>query len=137
MSKLKRLKMKFNGEAVAEIDIRASYLTLFYAWHGQQLDPTSDPYRLPGLGAAGREVAKLWMVATFGSPKPISRWPTKLLEGYEEDHGRKLDRKLYSVKLIREKALLLHPLIARWGEPIGGRVRSWADLMYLESVVIT
>ena len=137
MSKKARLKMKFNGEAVAEIDIRASYLTLFYAWHGRHLDPSSDPYRLPGLGKDSREVAKLWMVATFGSPKPITRWPTALLKEYEEDHGKELDRKLYAVKLIREKALLLHPLMALWGEPLGGRVRTWADLMYLESVVIT
>ena len=34
MSKKARLKMTINGEAVAEIDIRASYLTLFYGWHG-------------------------------------------------------------------------------------------------------
>jgi hypothetical protein len=136
MSKLKRLKMKFNGEAVAEIDIRASYLTLFYAWHDAQLDLSSDPYRLPGLAKDSRGVAKLWMVATFGSPKPITRWPTALLKKYEEDHGKELDRKLYAVKLIREKALLLHPLMALWGEPLGGRVRTWADLMYLESVVI-
>ncbi len=136
MSKLKRLKMTINGEAVAEIDIRASYLTLFYGWHRKQLDLSSDPYRLPGLGVAGRDVAKLWVVATFGSPKPITKWPTALLKGYEEDHHRKLDRTRYTVKLVREKAILQHPLIARWGEPIRGRVRTWADLMYWESVVM-
>ena len=135
MSKKARLKMKFNGEAVAEIDPGASYLTLFYAWHGAQLDLSSDPYWLPGLGAA-RDVAKLWMVATFGSPKPISKWPTALLKGYEEDHGKKLDRTRYPVAFVREKALLQHPLMARWGEPVRGRVRTWADLMYWESVVM-
>jgi hypothetical protein len=85
LSKRARLKMTFNGEAVAEIDIRASYLTLFYGWYGEQLDFNSDPYRLPGFGAAGRDAVKLWMVATFGSPKPISKWPTALLKEYEED----------------------------------------------------
>ena len=40
MSKKARLKMTINGEAVAEIDIRASYLTLFYGWHRKQLDLT-------------------------------------------------------------------------------------------------
>jgi hypothetical protein len=46
MSKKARLKMTFNGEAVAEIDIRASYLTLFYGWFGAQLSipiRTSSP----------------------------------------------------------------------------------------------
>jgi hypothetical protein len=136
MSKKARLKMTINGEAVAEIDIRASYLTLFYGWHGEQLDLNSDPYQLPGLGPGGRDIAKLWMVATFGSPKPITKWPSALLKGYEDDHKKKLDRKRYSVKSVSEKALLQHPLIARWGEPRKGRVRTWADLMYWESVVM-
>jgi hypothetical protein len=137
ISKKARLKMTINGEAVAEIDIRASYLTLFYGWHGQQLDFNSDPYLLPGLGVAGRDAVKLWMVATFGSAKPISKWPSTLLKEYEEDHHAKLDRKRYPVKLVREKALLQHPLIGRWGEPRKGHVLTWADLMYWESVVIT
>jgi hypothetical protein len=47
--------------------------------------------------------------------------------GYEEDHKKKLDRKRYPVK---------HPLMARWGKPRKGRVRTWADLMYWESVVM-
>jgi hypothetical protein len=77
---------------LAEIDIRASYLTLFYAWHGRQLDLTSDPYALPGLGPSGRDVAKPWMVATFVGPKPVSKRPAALLKNYEEDHHKKLDR---------------------------------------------
>jgi hypothetical protein len=136
LSKKARLKMTINGAAVAEIDIRASYLTLFYAWHGAQLDLSSDPYELPGLGQAGRDAAKLWMVATFGSPKPISKWPAALLKGYEDDHQEELDRKRYSVKHVREKALLKHPLMERWGQPHNGRIRTWADLMHDESVVM-
>jgi hypothetical protein len=135
LSKERRLKIKFNGEAVAEIDIRASYLSLFYAWHGSQLDLTSDPYDLPGFGLAGRDAVKLWMVATFGSPKPISRWPAALLKDYEEGH-KELDRKVYSAKKVREAALLTHPLMERWGQPHKGRIRTWADLMYEESVVV-
>jgi hypothetical protein len=136
MSKKRRLKMTINGEAVAEIDIRASYLTLFYGWFGKQLDFNSDPYLLPGFGVAGRDAVKLWIVATFGSPKPIKKWPAALLKGYEEDHRKKLDRKRYSVKLVGEKALLQHPLIGRWGERRNGRVLTWADLMYYESKVM-
>jgi hypothetical protein len=136
LSKKARLKMTFNGEPVAEIDIRASYLTLFYGWFGRQLDFNSDPYVLPAFGKAGRDAVKLWMVATFGSSKPITRWPTALLKEYEEDHLKKLDRKRYPVKLVREKALLQHPLMARWGELRKGRSRTWADLMYYESVVV-
>jgi len=136
MSKKARLKMTFNGEAVAEIDIRASYLTLYYGWFGRQLDFNTDPYLLPDFGQAGRDAVKLWMVATFGSSKPISKWPAALLKEYEEDHHEKFDQKRYPVKLVREKALLQHPLMARWGELRKGRNRTWADLMYYESVVM-
>jgi hypothetical protein len=53
-----RLKMTINGEAVCELDVRASYLTILHAQNGQPLDPANDPYELSGLGEAGRDVVK-------------------------------------------------------------------------------
>src|SRR5262249_51457181 len=44
MERGERLRMTINGEAVCEIDIRASYLTIFHAWHNQELDASRDPY---------------------------------------------------------------------------------------------
>src|ERR1700675_3058858 len=70
-----RAAMTINGEPVAEIDIRASYLTIFLSLHGIQLDTESDPYELEGLGLSDRSAVKAWMVATFGNTKPIRRWP--------------------------------------------------------------
>ena len=67
MSAEQRLKMTINGDPVAEIDIRASYLTIFLSLHGIQL-PEDDPYELPGLGPEHRDAVKAWMVATFGNP---------------------------------------------------------------------
>jgi hypothetical protein len=72
-----RLNMTINDEPVAEIDVRASYLTIFLALHGIQL-PEGDPYELPGLGPGHRNAVKQWMVATFGSSKPIVRWPQRM-----------------------------------------------------------
>jgi hypothetical protein len=40
----KRLEMTINGEAVAEIDIRASHLTIIHTKLGQPLSRDSDPY---------------------------------------------------------------------------------------------
>lgn len=131
-----RLRMTINGEAVSEIDIRASYLTLFHAMHGKQLDLAADPYTLPGFGGDGRDIVKLWMVATFGSTKAIRRWPTDLLKDYEEQHGKQLDRITYPVSVVRTKALAAFPLLDHWGEVRDGRVCSWADLMYRESEVV-
>jgi hypothetical protein len=133
----KRRKMTINDEPVAEVDIRASFLTIFHAWHGVQLDPEKDPYELQALGNASRDVVKLWMVATFGAGKTLVRWPSELVEDYNNDHPRApLDRKRYTVSRVRESLVAKYPLLARWGEPIAGRARTWADLQYDESVVI-
>jgi hypothetical protein len=39
----------------------------------------------------------------------------------------------YPIKVIREKAVQAHPLLARWGEPTGP---DWAYLMFTESVAM-
>ena len=40
------------------------------------------------------------------------------------------------MKVIRAKVLERHPLLARWGGEIRGRVQGYGDLMYLESEAI-
>jgi hypothetical protein len=132
----KRLGMTINGSPVVEIDLRASYLTIFHAWHGVQLDLGKDPYVIPGLGAEARDIVKLWVAATFGNTTPLIKWPSDLLKDYEEAHGHPLDRKRYTVAKLRDKIIAYHPILERWGQPIDGRVRTWADLMFAESEVI-
>jgi hypothetical protein len=120
--------MTINGEPVAEIDIRASYLTIFLSLHGIRLD-TKDPYELPGLGEEHRNAVKAWMVATFGNAKPIRRWPPQMLQKTPE-------LKQHRVSAITEAALAHYPALRSWGQPLKGRVHSWADLMWLESTVM-
>ena len=133
----KRLEMTINGSPVVEIDLRASYLTIFHAWHGVQLDREKDPYVIPGLGEEARDIVKLWVAATFGSAGPLRKWPKDLLRDYEAEHGHPLDRKRYSVAKLRELIITHHPLLGQWGQPLkDGRVRTWADLMFDESRVI-
>jgi hypothetical protein len=59
----------------------------------------------------------MWMVATFGSTQPLSRWPRELLRNYADENGKAFDRKKYTVKLVGEKAVGKHPLMAQWGQP--------------------
>jgi hypothetical protein len=127
-----RLKMKLNGEAVAEVDIRASYLTILHALHDQQLDLDRDLYNLPGFGQKGRHAVKMWVVATLGSGKPIERWPKELIADYEDENGP-FDRRTYSAKRVGQAVTKQYPLIAQLQEPIRGRVRGWPDFMFLES----
>ena len=131
-----RLEMTINDSPVVEIDLRASYLTIFYAWHGMQLDPLKDPYVVPELGEEARPIVKLWVAATFGNTAPLRKWPSDLLKNYEEEHKRPLDRKRYSLSRLREKVVAHHPILDLWGKPMHGRVRTWADLMFDESRVI-
>jgi hypothetical protein len=132
----KRLQMTINDSPVVEIDLRASYLTIFHAWHGVQLDADTDPYVIPEFGAEARDVVKLCVAATFGSITPLRKWPSDLLKNYEKENKRPLDRKRYPVAKLREKIIDRHPLLDRWGKPLDGRVRTWADLMFDESRVI-
>src|ERR1700747_108361 len=107
MSGDKRLNMTIDGEPVAEVDIRASYLTIFLSRRGVQL-PDGDPYELPGLGSEHRAAVKAWMVATFGNSKPIGRWPPRMLQKSPE-----LNK--YRVKDITKDALTKYPALETWG----------------------
>jgi hypothetical protein len=123
-----RLRMTINGERVCEIDIGASYLTIYHAHCGAPLDRGRDPYELPGLPAEARGVIKLWFVATFGNNGHLDRWPREIASGYREAHGHPIGKR-YPLKRIREKALQQFPLLEQWGTDGFG----WADLMFIES----
>ncbi|MET4425674.1 hypothetical protein [Bradyrhizobium sp. RT3a] len=128
MSAEKRLKMTISGEPVAEIDIRASYLTIFLSLRGIQL-PEGDPYELPGLGPEHRSAVKSWMVATFGNSKPIVRWPPRMLQKSPE-------LKQHRVSTITKAALTKYPALETLGEPLSLGTYGWAGLMWFESGVM-
>jgi hypothetical protein len=129
MSGEKRLKMTIDGEAVAEIDIRASYLTIFLSMRGVQL-PVGDPYELPGLGPEHRDAVKQWMVATFGNSKPIVRWPLRMLKDQPE-------LKKHRVADITKAALARYPALETVGQPLSHSTHGWAGLMWHEANVMS
>ena len=124
--------MTINGEPVCEIDIRASYLTIYHSWFGQELDLTRDPYVLSGLGMEARDVVKLWFVATFGSDGHLTRWPTEIVAEYRDKTGGRKLGKDYPLKVVREKAIEAFPVLAKCGQERNG----WAKLMWEESVAM-
>ncbi len=128
-----RLRMTINGDPVCEIDIRASYLTIFHALHGKQLDPARDPYDIPGLGLEARDVVKMWVTATFGNNAPITKWPRDLVADYKERTGHKLGKR-YAASKVAESVLQQFPLLAQLvDKPENG----WAKLMYIEAQAMT
>jgi hypothetical protein len=130
MDRSDRLRMKIGGAHVCEIDIRASYLTIFHALYGKPFGLSSDPYDLPDIGPEGRDVVKMWITASFGNNAPINRWPTELVAKYRERTGKKLGKR-YSAAKIGELVVQSIPLLAKLGEH-KNRI-GWAELMYLES----
>lgn len=143
VDKSARLEMKIDGEPVVEIDIGSSYLTIFYAWNDEQLDPEKDAYKdILGDTEVDRVVAKAWINASFGNAALLSRWSKDLKKDVADKLDDKgiartaFDPKRYPMKMIKERVLQRHPLLERWGGQIRGRVRDWGDLMFVESQVI-
>jgi hypothetical protein len=128
-----RLKLAINGEAVAEVDVRASFITILYAMHKLHFD--GDPYVVSGLGSEGRQAVKMFVAATIGNGAPIERWSRKHAKDFFEDTGLRL-RKRWPLSLVAQSTLEKHPLLRRLNEPINGRKRDWSDLMWIESQAI-
>jgi hypothetical protein len=135
MESADRLNMTINGEAVCEVDIRASYLTIFHALHDEPFDATNDPYDVPGLGPEARDIVKMWVTASFGNNAPIERWPREVVRKYRERTGKTLGKE-HSARKIGEKVMQKFQLLARLGHPVRGQECGWAQLMYIESQAI-
>jgi hypothetical protein len=130
MPRDERLRMTINAEAVCEIDIHASYLTLYLAWHNKALE-RPDAYVLDGLGKDAREAVKAWFTITFGKEKLCERWSPKAKENYKKRTGRDLNE--YPARVICDIALQTYPPMQVWGMKNG---HSWAKLMWIESVAM-
>ena len=128
-----RLKLTINGEAVAEVDVRASFITILYAMHKLEFD--GDPYVISDLGSEGRQAVKMFVAATIGNGAPIEKWSRKHAKDFFEDTGLKL-RKSWPLSLVAQATLKKHPLLRKLDEPIKGRKRDWSDLMWIESQAI-
>jgi hypothetical protein len=132
LDRTERLKMTINDEPVCEIDVRASYLTIFHALYDEPFDPTNDPYDVRGLGPEARDVVKMWVAASFGNNAPITKWPKDHVREYREKTGKTLGKR-YPASKVGERVIQSFPLLRRLGEIVHGRERGWAELMYIES----
>jgi hypothetical protein len=125
-----RLKMTINGEAVAEIDVKASHLTIYHAKLKCPLSRESDPYERVG---ADRAVAKLWTVASFGNSSPATRWPPDMAKKFQENTGKEL-RAVAKATDIGKKMLKAFPVLRRLKEFKGMDI--WGDLQFIEAEAV-
>ena len=127
MNSQERALIKINQEAVTEIDINASYLTILHALKGIAMPEAEDIYAIGGLP---REVVKKWFSITLGSDAFHTRW----LKGNvgELKEAGVAHKSWMTVKAV-EKVVLEHfPLMRDWPKQ---QVR-WSNLMFIESEVI-
>ena len=125
LSELERLKMTINGEAVAEIDIKASFLTIYHAMVKHPLEGLGDPYA--AIADIDRSIVKLWTTISFGNSNPATRWPPKIAKDFKKETGKDL-RKVAKAKDIAQKMLETFPALKK----LERLSEVWAHLQYRE-----
>ncbi len=121
--------MTINGEPVAEIDIKASHLTIYHAMVGEPLDGLSDPYaRAVGVGI-DRDVAKRWCLESLGHGAPKTKWSSETVRDYREK-GQELPK----ARTVTKAMLEAFPALKKLEEH--RRDDLWADLQFKEAEAI-
>jgi hypothetical protein len=127
MNSQERASITINEEAIVEIDINASYLTILHALKGIAMPDEEDMYAIGGLP---REVVKKWFSITLGSDAFHTRWVKGNVAELKE--AEVAYKSWMTVKAV-EKVVLEHfPLMRDWPKQ---EVR-WSNLMFIESEVI-
>jgi hypothetical protein len=131
----KRHRMTIDGERVAEIDIKASQLTIFHKLVNEPLDLSSDPYARAGLE---RWTAKKWVVVSFGIGAPCRKGPQETLDDYEEyrrEHREQTGEELSDLPkagAVARKMLAAFPALKK----LGYDLELWGDLQYREATAV-
>jgi hypothetical protein len=76
-----RAAMLINGEAVVEVDVSASHLSIYVGLMGHDVSDGADLYVVEGID---REVVKAYVTASFGQGKLASTWPNEIDVDIEE-----------------------------------------------------
>lgn len=120
-----RQRITINGEPTAELDIRASNLTIYHGLLKEPFDPSRDPYEVEGFS---RDAVKVWFNVTFGNKNLIKRWPLETAAKFLEEHGEKLPK----VGSLGRAIFAKFPIMAEWSRS----GHTWADLQFCESTAI-
>jgi hypothetical protein len=122
-----RQSMQIDGEDIVEIDINASYLTIYHGLIGEPLPDKEDIYAIDGLP---REVVKAWFAVSFGVQKFHTRWPSETIE--ELRLSCEAFKPSMTVSAVGKKVIKQFPIMADW--PLSGL--SWSKLMFIESEIV-
>jgi hypothetical protein len=129
LSEAERLKMTINGEPVAEIDIKASFLTIYHAMARKPLQGSGDPYA--AVAEIDRSIVKLWTTVSFGNSNPATRWPAETANDFKKETGNELS-KVAKAKDIAQKMLESFPALKK----LENLSEAWAHLQYREGQAV-
>ena len=127
LSSEERQSMQIDGEDIVEIDINASYLTIYHGLMGEPLPNKEDIYAIDGLP---REVVKAWFSVSFGVQNFHTRWPSETMEKLKV--SCKDFKPSMTVRAVGKKVIDHFPIMADW--PLSGL--SWSKLMFIESEIV-
>lgn len=129
-SDVRQRLITIDGERVAEVDLRASHLTLLHGLAGQPMETTQDPYTISGLP---RTVVKLWIAQAIGSSNPRpSQWSKKSRDGYAEALPGCWLADDYPIAEVRAAVTNRHPLLI----DLKALGYSTLDLQYHEAEIL-
>jgi hypothetical protein len=124
-----RALIKIDGEPAVEVDISASYLTVFHGLTKQPLDTQSGD--LWGRAEIeDKSVAKEWTNLSLTTGELLTKWPKEKVTKYRARTGRDLGTD-YPVRDVEAKVLAAFPSLKR----LDGSL-TWAELMFAEAEVI-
>jgi hypothetical protein len=115
---------------VAEVDLRASHLTLLHALAGEPFDPSSDPYEVEDLP---RVVVKLWVAQAIGASNPTARrWSKTSQANYEDERPEQWLEDEFPIREVAADVKAKHPLLI----DVGFLGYSTLDLQFHEAEIL-
>ena len=124
LSKKQRTQITINGQAVVEVDIHGSFLTIAHYLRGIAFPATNDLYRIEGVH---RDIAKSWINLTLTDSKPRTKWPTDTKKGLLKDGHNLKPASHYAEPILKQ-----YPFLAS----MDARKHSWGTLQYVESDIM-
>lgn len=105
----RRATIRLNGEAVEEVDLRASHLTLLHALQQRPFDPHDDPYAIPGWP---RAVVKAWVSQAIGAsnPRPL-QWSKAAQADYQAERPGRFLSDEFPIREVGASVTRRHPLL--------------------------
>ncbi|WP_234713323.1 hypothetical protein [Rhodopseudomonas palustris] len=123
-----RALITIDGEPTVEIDISASYLTVFHGLVKAPFDPREGTWER--IDIDNKQVAKDWINISLANGTELQKWPSGTVADYRST-GIELARD-YPIKHVRRAALMAFPALTK----LEGSGLTWAELMYAEAEAI-